>query len=165
MAYIISKREGPRKEDAAAKHVIDRNRATIDGIANQLMGGRWQTMRNPIPEPQQPPASRKLWFASAGQAAAPQPGLRISLNGRVVVMDRMSGKQLHFLGQVRGGGRAKRFVLATAENGFSASLEAGPRDALADLDGYELPDEAAAERFEAEISSRLSISAANERAE
>src|SRR5262245_47783190 len=150
MVYIISKRDGPRKEDAAAKHVIDRNRATIDGIANQLTGGRWQAMRNPTPQPQQPPASSKLHFAPARGADVPEPALRISLNGRVVVMDLLSGKQLHFLGQVRGTGQAKRFALATSENGFHAVVGAELRDALAGLDGYALPDEAAAQGFEAE---------------
>src|SRR5437868_2164622 len=119
MVHIISKRDGPRREDVAAKGFIEKNRATIEGLANHLTGGRWQQMRHPVGTPPQPEPCGKLWFSSPSrpQEARPQearPYVRISHNDRVVVVDLASGNQLDFLGEVRGPRRERRFTLATA---------------------------------------------------
>ena len=44
MVYIISKRDGPRREEVAAKDFIQKNRTTIDALAGHLTAGRWQEL-------------------------------------------------------------------------------------------------------------------------
>ncbi|MDQ0475096.1 hypothetical protein [Labrys wisconsinensis] len=157
MVHIISKRDGPRREDVAARRFIQSNRATIEGLADRLTGGRWREMRKP-PAPPQPEASGRLWFTPPAAPQPARPYLRISPNGRVVVMDLASGRQLQFLGQI-GGGRERRFVLALREHGFFDPLDEDLRAALADLDGMALPDEAAEDRLKESLSARLGLEA------
>jgi hypothetical protein len=161
MVHIISKRDGPRNEDRAAKAFIEKNRTTIAGIANQLSGGRRRAMGGPAPA-LQPEASGKLWFTAPSQSREPSPYVRISLNGRVVVADLDSGRQLHFIGDIRGAGPARRFALATRENGFFAPLEEDLQQTLAGLDGMALADGAAEERLEREIGARLGLKSADD---
>jgi hypothetical protein len=161
MAYIISKRDGPRKEDITAKNFIKKNRASIDAIASHLTQGHWGQQRNPLPEHHLEPAG-KLWFAAPRQAPESRPYVRISINRRVVVVDLVSGRQLHLLGQIRGAGQEGCFVLATQENGFLGSLEAGLRELLADMDRTKLPDESAEECLKQEISSRLGLASSGD---
>ncbi|MGJ4943935.1 hypothetical protein ACQR1W_25410 [Bradyrhizobium sp. HKCCYLS1011] len=157
MVEIISKRDGPRKEDVAAKEFIQTNRATIDKIANQLTGGRWQAMRNPVAAPQ-PAASGRLWYTPSSRASSEvSPYVRISLNGRIVVADLASGRQLHFIGELRGRGPARRLALATSQNGLFDPLDNHLHAALADLEGLHVPDEAAEECLEQEVAIRLGI--------
>ena len=66
-------------------------------------------------------------------ADAPDPYLRISANGRVVVADTNSGMQLHFLGQLKRVDGNVQFVIATAENGFLTPLDQALYDQIADL--------------------------------
>ncbi|WP_454625232.1 hypothetical protein [Bradyrhizobium cenepequi] len=157
MVEIISKREGPRKEDVAAKQFLRNNRAAIDGIADHLTGGRWRALRNPVRAPQ-PEPSGKLWYIPPGRPAELEPYVRISLNGRVVVADLASGRQIHFLGELRGERQSRRLALATAQNGFFAPLEDHLHAALADLEGLSVPDEASEQRLEQELAIRLGLS-------
>jgi hypothetical protein len=157
MVEIISKREGPRKEDVAAKQFLRDNRATIDGIANHLTRGRWQALRNPAPASQQE-LSGKLWSIPAARPAELEPYVRISLNGRVVVADLASGRQIHFLGELRGERQSRSFALATAQNGFFSALDDQLHAALADLEGVSVPDEASEQRLEQELAIRLGLS-------
>jgi hypothetical protein len=154
MVHIISKRDGPRREDVAAKTFIEKNRATIDSLANHLTAGRWGELRNPAPA-QMPAPSGKLWFTPPSRPQEAMPYVRISLNDRVVVADLASGRQLHFIGEIRGASRARRFTLATQENGFFAPVDDGLRQVLADLDGLALPDASSEERLKQDIAARL----------
>jgi hypothetical protein len=163
MVHIIAKQEGPRSQDAAARAFIEKNRTTIASIANHLSGGRRRAMRKPASAPQSE-ASGKLWFTAPGQPREPSPYLRISLNGRVVVADLDSGRQLHFIGDIRGAGPARRFALATRENGFFAPLETDLQHALSGLDGMALPDTAAEERLERDIGARLGLTTTDDKA-
>ena len=156
MVHIISKRDGPRNDEVAAKKFVEKNRAAIDGIANRLTGGRWQEMRNPTAAPK-PELSGKLWFIAPSHAEAANPYVRISLNGRVVVADLNSGRQLHFIGDIRGAGAARRFALAIRENGFFAPLEEDLQRLFLDLDGMALPDALSEERLERHIADRLGL--------
>jgi hypothetical protein len=156
MVHIISKRDGPRREEAAARALVEANRTTIAGIANHLSGGRRRQTGASLPTPE-PPASGKLWFIPPSQRREANPYVRISLNGRVVLADLDSGRQLHFIGDIRGAGATRRLVLATRENGSFAPLEEELRQALADLDGIALPDEAAEERLEQVIGARIGL--------
>ncbi|MDQ0391928.1 hypothetical protein [Labrys monachus] len=161
MVHIISKRDGPRKEDVEIRSFLDRNRATIDGLADRLTGGAWREMRNPKP-PQQPDPSGTLWFTPPSRPQEAEPYVRISLNGRVVVADLATGRQLQFLGAVAGRGEGRHFALATRENGFFEPIEAEAGCALADLDGVLLPDGEAEDMLKQEIAVRLGLAPARE---
>jgi len=158
MVYIISKQDGPRREDVAAKDFIDKNRTKIDALANHLTGGRWGELRNPTPPPE-PQPSGKLWYTPQGRLPEVEPYVRISLNGRVVVADLASGRQLHFVGELRGRGQSRHLALATRANGLFDPLDEGIYKALADLEGMLVPDEASEERLEGIIAARLGLGA------
>lgn len=158
MVHIISKREGPHREEVAAKEFIQKNRANIDAIANRLTAGRWQQMRNPAP-PSQPPPSGKLWSTPPSRPQEEEPYVRISLNGRVVIADLASGRQLHFVGELRGRGPERRFALATRDNGVFEPMSEALLERLADLEGVSVPDEQSEQRLEQIISDRLGLAA------
>src|SRR5262249_40204371 len=147
MVHIISKRDGPHREEAAAKDFIQKNRTKIDALANHLTGGRWQELRNPAPSVQ-PQPSGKLWSTPSARPREAEPYVRISLNGRVVIADLASGRQLHFVGELRGKGQSRRFALATRENGIFEPLDESLYKVLADLEGVGVPDEVSEERLE-----------------
>jgi hypothetical protein len=156
MAYIISKRDGPRREEVAAKDFLRKNRTKINSLANHLTGGRWQELRNPAP-PQQPQPSGKLWYTPPGRPREAEPYVRISLNGRVVIADLASGRQLYFVGELRGNGQSRYFALATRENGMFESLDVDLCKFLADLEGLSVPDETSEEHLERIIAGRLGL--------
>lgn len=160
MVHIISKRDGPRKEDAAAKRLIENNRATIDRIANKLTGGTWLQSRAPKPTVQDPAVSR-FSLASPTAAQVATPFVSISPNDRVVVVDLTTGRQLHFVGEIRETGE-RRFVLATRENGFFALVDEDLRCKLAHLDGMVVADEAAEAVLKREIAIVIGIPESNE---
>jgi hypothetical protein len=161
MVHIISKRDGPRREDVEIRSFLDRNRPTIDGIANRLTGGGWAEMRNPKPAPQ-PEPSGTLWYTPPSRPSEAAPYVRISVNGRVVVADLSSGRQLQFLGAVAGRGAERHFVLATRENGFFDPIEEAAGQALGELDGVLLPDAETEDLLKQEISTRLGLASAPE---
>lgn len=158
MVYIISKREGPRREEVAAKDFLQKNRTKISALANHLTGGRWQELRNPTPPPQ-PQPSGKLWLTPPGRPREAEPYVRVSLNGRVVIADLASGRQIHFVGELRGKGQSRYFTLATRENGIFEPLDEGIYKVLADLEGVGIPDEVSEGRLEQIISGRLGLDA------
>ncbi|MDH2380833.1 hypothetical protein [Bradyrhizobium sp. CER78] len=158
MVYIISKRDGPHREQVAAKDFIKKNRSKIDAVANHLTGGRWQELRNPKPPPQ-PQPSGKLWSTPPALPQEAEPYVRISLNGRVVIADLASGRQLHFVGELRGNGPSRYFALATRENGIFGPIDEAAYKPLADLEGLSVPDEAAEEQLERIIAERLGVNA------
>ena len=156
MVEIISKSNGPRREDAAARHFIRENAGTIKKIAQQLGGGR---MRAPSSD-ETIPAPHPLRRASTApkREQEKRPYVRVSLNGRVIAVDFNSGRQLHHIGEIRGQGPGRRFLLATRENRFFTPLEESLLALLRDLDCAATPDEAAEERLAQEIGTRLGYS-------
>ena len=158
MVYIISKRDGPHREEVAAKNFIEKNRTKINAVANHLTGGRWQELRNPIPPPQ-PQPSGKLFSTPPARPRETEPYVRISLNGRVVIADLASGRQLHFVGELRGKGQSRYFALATRENGIFEPLDDRLCTVLGDLEGVSVPDEASEQHLEQVITGRLGLDA------
>ena len=156
MIEIISKPNGPRKQDAAAKQFLRENSGTIMKIANQLSGGRLRDM--PTANPMQgPPAARRV-RATPSRSEEARPYTSVSLNGRVIAVDFNTGRQLHHIGEIRGQGPGRRFLLATKDNGFFAPLEPELQKPLLDLDRCPTPDDAAQEDLARTIDARLGFS-------
>ena len=94
-----------------------------------------------------------------GRPREAEPYVRVSLNGRVVIADLASGRQIHFVGELRGKGQSRYFTLATRENGIFEPLDEGIYKVLADLEGVGIPDEVSEGRLEQIISGRLGLDA------
>lgn len=124
---IFSKRDGPRREDVAAKRMISENAGTIRRLADQISNGGFTRMRQQQAQKQQPPQAKGLIIhdlkAPVGKDD-PAPYIKVSLNNRVVMVDANTGRQMHMLGEIRGNFMSRRFVLATAENRFITPLDA-----------------------------------------
>jgi hypothetical protein len=148
MVTIISKGDGPYKEDAAAKRLIQDNRATIHQLANHLTAGRWQHIRENRDPLRNLVERRKRPRPVSGD---PEPYLRISPNNRVIVMDLNSGLQLHFLGELRAAGGQTHFALATQANGFISPLDADVARRLERFDGVMLTPNYPEEQFARDI--------------
>jgi len=158
MVEIISKRDGPRREDVAARRLIDQNRGTIERLANHLSGGDYRARLKP---PAAPKASGFILHDMSGGARTDKPAspyVRISLNDRVVLVDGDTGKQLHHLGEMRDMEDGRRmFVLATRENGFHFPLDEEMCRKLAGIDRKTVTDAECEEDFAAEIGERLGL--------
>lgn len=160
MVYIITKNDGPRKEDVAARKLIENNRSTIERLANHLTGGRWQEIRQArsvAPVVTEPERATVAGYQPTGRSTSTRPYVRISPNNRVVVVDEETSRQVLFLGELRRGPEGERFRLATRENGFFDPLEGDALDCLLDLDGLLMPGEEVHEAFKQELASRLGI--------
>lgn len=160
MVHIISKRDGPRREDVEAKRLIQQNRGTIEKLANHLSAGRFSEMRRAAQQPAPPDVFEKTsqsGYTPGNQSVELRPYVRISPNNRVVVADLVSGRQLHYLGELRGSRSAQRFRLATRENGFYVPLESDLVDRLADLDGRDMAEDDADGQLKRDIAVRLDI--------
>lgn len=131
MVEIFSKHDGPRREDAQVKRLIEQNRGVITKLADQFSGGRYSESKKPKPLPQ---AQGLMIHIGGGPKPAPlpEPKVRVTANGRVISVDSGSGRQLQHFGDIRDG---RVFKLATAENGFIAPLTDVMIEALADIDG------------------------------
>lgn len=156
MVDIISKRDGPRREDVAARKVLRENRGTIHKMIDHLTGGQLQS-RAQTPKTPEPAGVVIHTGRVIDSRDAARPYVRVSINGRVVVADQESSKQLHFLGEIRGPRRSRRFVLATKENGFFAVVEHDLELKLADLDGRAITGEFSEEDLVRTISERLGL--------
>ncbi|MGI9449034.1 MAG: hypothetical protein ACR2QH_00005 [Geminicoccaceae bacterium] len=156
MVDIISKRDGPRREDVAAKRVLRENRGTIHKMMDHLSGGQLRSMQQPAPAPE---AEGLIIHIGRATDARDQvsPYVRISVNGRVVVADRETSRQLHFLGELRGPRRRQRFVLATKENGFFALVEDQLKEMLAEFDGKEISRDFSEEDLIEALTKRLGL--------
>lgn len=156
MVEIISKRDGPRREDAAFRRLLSENRATITRLADQFSGGAYSAGKAAKPKPQ----PKGLIFHDMSTGAPAQEALarvRVSLNGRVIVVDDNTSRQLHHLGQVTVRDGNEIFVLATSENGFFAPLDAQIVTLLADLDSQTLSDVHSEDWLVGEIGRRLEL--------
>lgn len=160
MVDIISRKDGPRREDAAAKRMIDANRATITHLADRLTQGGYsagiaakKAAAAPLPS-----SGRLIHDLAPGErrrADGGKPHIKVSLNDRVVVYDGDSGRQLHLLGMIRHEAGTRYFALATKENGFISTLPDDVLGPLAELDG-QIIDKACPESLLAEeIAERL----------
>ena len=138
---IVSKRSGPRREDVAAKRLIEQNRGTIERLADQISSGAYSARKNARkPEAPQPSGLITSDLAAPRRPDDPKPYVRISPNRRVVVVDETTSRQMHHLGELRRVDGRMTFVLATRENGFFSALDPDIAGRLAALDGSMLGD-------------------------
>ncbi|MDD2869988.1 hypothetical protein [Neomegalonema sp.] len=161
MIEIISKRDGPRREDERARHLIGKNRATITRLADQLTQGGYSANKAArAAGPAQPePEGKIIRHFGAYGPGKPDEGadlrVKVSVNNRVIAYDGDTGRQAHLLGEIRWRDGLRYFALATTLNGFLSGL---PPDVLApieELDG-QIIDEACPESLLAEeIARRL----------
>lgn len=138
---IFSKRDGPRAEDVRAKRLISENAGTIRKLADQISNGGFTKMRQDQARRKEESKPEGLLIYTMGASARsddPEPYVRVSLNGRVVIADRNTGRQLEFLGEIRREAGSKRFALASAENGFISPVSNEIRELLAQYDSVEL---------------------------
>ncbi|SFJ96365.1 hypothetical protein SAMN04487991_3441 [Celeribacter neptunius] len=141
---IFSKRDGPRPEDVRAKRLISENAGTIRRLADQISNGGFTKMRQDEARRKQAPKPDGLLIYSMSTAARsddPDPYVRVSLSGRVALVDSNNGHQIQLLGELRRSFGAQRFVLATAANGFVSPVSAEIEAALTQYEDVELgPD-------------------------
>ena len=154
MIEIISKQDGPRREDVAMKRLLQENRGTIGQLKKALTGGGVSAPVIAVPTPE---AVRSFGYRRLGRAPGGVAYLRFSRNGRVVTVDTDTGRQVHHLGDLRGAGAGRRFVLATADNGYFAPLDPAVAEALAGLDRLAVADDEAETALKGEIASRLGL--------
>ena len=156
MVDIISKRDGPRREDVAAKRLLNENRGVIHKMVDHLTGGQ---LKSQAPRPAAPEEKSLIVHAprTIESRGAERPYVRVSVNGRVVVADQETSRQLHFLGEIRGPRRSQRFVLATRENGFFALIDDALAETLADLDGRPVDRDFSEDDLALTIAERLGI--------
>lgn len=155
---IISKKSGPRREDLQAKHHINQNWGTIEKLADQISGGRYSAdkAKKTAPPPQ---SSGKIIIDQAARATpdVAKPYLRVSVNGRVVVADLNSGRQLNFLGQLKRVSGVMHFVIATKENGFFSPIDDETFDLISDLADKVINRDFSEKDLERELQTRLEI--------
>ena len=143
MVDIFSKRDGPRLEDVKARRVLTENAGTIRKLADQISNGGFtrlqadQARRNSTPRPD---GLIIHDLKATSRVDVPEPYVKVSLNNRVVLVDRSSGRQLQMLGEIRGNFLAKSFVLATRQNGFLSPLDDDMFAAIGHLDGASLSE-------------------------
>jgi hypothetical protein len=155
---IISKKSGPRAEDQQAKQHLQRNWGTIEKLADTLSGGKYSADKARKAAP--PAQARGLIMVDQARprlADDPVPYLRISTNGRVVIADKGSSVQMHFLGQLKRVEGEMRFVIATKENGFFTPLDAGLYEKIADLADVSLNRSYSEDDLAEDIKTRLQI--------
>ena len=157
MVDIISKKDGPRREDVAAKRLIDQNRPIIEGLANQLSGGNYSAMR----QPPKPPQMNGFVLHDLGARKTDQtehrPYVRVSVNDRVVLVDGATSKQLQYFGEIRDGPTGRQFCLATNENKFFSPLHDELSQKLADMDHRVIDADFSEDDLAAEIGERLGL--------
>lgn len=143
MVDIFTKRDGPRPEDVKAGKLLSDNAATIRKLADQISNGGYSRMQKEKARRQEQPKPDGLIIhdlKARPSIDVPEPYVKISLNNRVVLVDKSTGRQLALLGEIRGNFLGRKFVLATRENGFISPLEEDALALLAHLDGAEVTD-------------------------
>jgi hypothetical protein len=156
MVEIISKRDSPRREDAELRKMLTENRATITRIADHISAGAYSARK----APKQAPKASGLIFhdlSSPASAAEARPQVRVSLNGRVILVDENTSRQMHHIGEIRARDGVEFFALATKENGFFAPVDDDIALALRELDHIELSGPDAEEQLAAQIGEKLGI--------
>jgi len=136
MIDIISKSDGPRKEDVRAKKLIKENQHVIRGLADRLTQGQYsasQAAKNAPPKPEFQSSTHMVNIPES-TVKPPVPYVRISMNGRVVIVDQETNKQLHYVGEIRNQHGGEVFLLASKKNGFFSQAD---EDLLAHLDEFD----------------------------
>lgn len=160
MVDIFSKNDGPRREDVAIKRVIQNNKATIHRLADQISGGQFSRSRAADARAKEEPKPQGLNIHVLGGPAAPaesEPVVRLTLNGRVIIVDDQSSKQIALLGQIRRKNGQNYFALATKENGFFSPVDEETEDLLGDLNGVIIESEEIEKKFVCVIAKRLDL--------
>ena len=137
---IFSKKNEPYREDVQAKRLISENKATIHKLADVFSNGAYSASQRAKAKTAQKPeesiAPSRFHILGAGKAPSkPEPYVKVSLNGRFVLADGSTGKQLNLLGQYKFRNGQKYFCLATEENGFISPVDLDTETALKPLDG------------------------------
>jgi hypothetical protein len=156
MVEIFSKKDGPRREDAQVKRLIEQNRGVITKLADQFSGGRYSESKKPKPVPQAEGLIIHIG-GSAKPAPLPEPNIRVTANGRVISVDAGSGRQLLHIGDIRDIRGSRIFKLATTANGFIAPLDEVAVELLADVDGVLLGSSYSDKDLATDIGLRLDI--------
>ncbi|MET3594403.1 MULTISPECIES: hypothetical protein [Mesorhizobium] len=156
MVEIISKRDGPRREDVQVKRLIEQNRSTIVRLADQLSAGGYSASKKPR---RQPKAEGLIIHVGGGPVSASEarPSVHVSINGRVVSKDQNTGRQLHHIGDIRDRDGEQIFVLATKQNGYFAPVDETVAAKLADMDGIRLTSAYSEEQLAGDIGVKLGI--------
>ena len=156
MVEIFSKQDGPRREDAQVKRLIEQNRGVITKLADQFSGGRYSASKRPLAAPQ---AEGLIIHIGGGPATPPEPEpkIRVAPNGRVIVVDVSAGRQLQHFGDIRDRGKVKVFTMATKVSGYIAPVDEATAIALEDLDGVVIGDGYTASDLAIDIGLRLNI--------
>ncbi len=158
MVDIISKRDGPRDEDVRARKMIHENRATITRLADQFSQGSYSASKTKATAPE-PELSGTLYHhvgVQVPRSTAPtEVYVRISINNRVVAVDASSGRQVHFLGEIRCLDGQRYFALAVTENRFISNVTPEVMDAIGELDGQIIDSDCPESLLADEISRRL----------
>ena len=155
---IISKQDGPRREDIQAKRHIRKNWGTITKLADQLSGGGYSA--NKLKKNQPPQASGliiKVLGTNKSVIVEPRPYLRITPNGRVAVLDLNTGLQMYVLGQISRKNGQDTFLLATKENGFISTLDPDLCGQLSALDGATINDNFSEEKLWEKLNAVLNL--------
>ncbi|MBB5577383.1 MULTISPECIES: hypothetical protein [Rhizobium] len=152
---IFSKRDGPRREDAEIRRLIERNRGVITKLADQISGGRYSESKKPTTAPQ--PEGLIIHIGGAAPVHAVEPKIRVTTNGRVIAVDVGTGRQLQHFGDIRDRNGMKVFALATKANGFIAPLDDAMTDALSDVNGVLVGPAYGTADLAADIGRRLDI--------
>lgn len=156
MVEIFSKQDGPRREDAQVKRLIEQNRGVITKLADQFSNGRYSASKKPKVAPQ----AEGLIIHIGGSPAAPpepEPKIRVTPNGRVIAVDVSMGRQLQHFGDIRDCGKVKLFTMATKASGYIAPVDETIAIALEDLDGVVIGDNYTATDLAIDIGQRLDI--------
>ena len=156
MVDIMSKRDGPRREDAAIRQFLGQNRSIITRLADQISNGQYSRSKLPKPTPQ--PEGLIIHIGDRPVAEPElQPRIRVTANGRVIAVDVGSSRQLAHFGDIREAGKIRTFVLATHANGYVAPPDDETLDALADMDGVLIGSSYDTGELAADIGRRLDI--------
>ncbi|MDK3075004.1 hypothetical protein QO034_18095 [Sedimentitalea sp. JM2-8] len=138
---IFSKREGPRLEDVKARRLLSENAGTIRKLADQISNGGFSKMQADQARRREAPRPDGLIMHDMKARVTndvPEPYVKVSLNNRVVLVDKSSGRQLQMLGEIRGNFLSKRFALATGDNGFISPVDDDMQTVIGHLDGAEI---------------------------
>ncbi|MGC8525542.1 hypothetical protein [Acidiphilium sp.] len=157
MVTIVTKAQGPRPEDVRMREILRRNQGTITRIADHITAGGYSARKAPKPAPEASGLIISTGAASRPDTTAAAPSVRISVNGRVCIVDGNTGYQLHHLGTLQRRGGEEVFVLATDANGFIAPVAPEIAAPLGTLDGTRLSPSYGEDELAAEIGVRLGI--------
>lgn len=138
---IFSKRDGPRPEDVKARKLIQENSGAIRRLADTISNGGYTKMKQDEARRRQKPKPEGLIIhdlKAPSKSDAPEPYVKVSVNNRVLLVDRSNGRQLQMLGDIRGNSFARRFVLATQENGYFSPVDDEIHTAIGALDNVGL---------------------------